>query len=38
MSTREQQIAALEKDWPENTRWRGNKRGCVYSSDLALTP
>jgi len=26
MSTREQQIAALEKDWAENPRWKGVKR------------
>jgi hypothetical protein len=26
MSTREQQIAALEKDWAENPRWKGIKR------------
>ena len=25
--TREQQIAALEKDWAENPRWQGVKRG-----------
>ena len=25
--TREQQIAALEKDWAENPRWKGIKRG-----------
>jgi isocitrate lyase len=31
MSTREQQIAALEKDWAENPRWKGIKRG--YSAD-----
>ena len=30
MSTKEQQIAALEKDWAENPRWTGNKR--VYSA------
>ena len=24
--TREQQIAALEKDWAENPRWKGIKR------------
>ncbi|MGE5385500.1 MAG: isocitrate lyase [Betaproteobacteria bacterium] len=26
MTTREQQIAALEKDWAENPRWKGIKR------------
>ena len=26
-ATREQQIAALEKDWAENPRWKGIKRG-----------
>ena len=25
--TREQQIAALEKDWAENPRWKSVKRG-----------
>ena len=25
--TREQQIAQLEKDWAENPRWKGIKRG-----------
>ena len=25
--TREQQAAALEKDWAENPRWKGIKRG-----------
>src|SRR6187402_2020170 len=29
--TREQQIAALEKDWAENPRWKGIKRG--YTAD-----
>ena len=24
---RQQQIAALEKDWAENPRWKGIKRG-----------
>ena len=31
MSTREQQIAALKKDWAENPRWKGVKRG--YTAD-----
>ena len=25
--TRQQQIAALEKDWAENPRWKGIQRG-----------
>jgi isocitrate lyase len=29
--TREQQIAALKKDWAENPRWKGVKRG--YSAE-----
>src|SRR5438093_7020834 len=29
--TREQQIAALEKDWAQNPRWKGIKRG--YSAE-----
>jgi len=29
--TRQQQAAALEKDWAENPRWAGIKRG--YSAD-----
>jgi isocitrate lyase len=31
MSTREQQIAALEKDWAENPRWKGIKRPLFSS-------
>lgn len=31
MATREEQIAALEKDWAENPRWKGVKRG--YSAE-----
>ena len=27
MTTREQRIAAIEKDWAENPRWAGIKRG-----------
>ena len=30
--TREQQIAALEKDWAENPRWKGIKRGFSAQS------
>ena len=30
MSTRQQQIAELEKDWAENPRWRGIRR--AYSA------
>ena len=26
-TTRQQQVAALEKDWAENPRWKGIKRG-----------
>lgn len=29
--TREQQIQAIEKDWAENPRWKGIKRG--YSAE-----
>jgi isocitrate lyase len=41
--SREQQIAALEKDWATNPRWKGIKRGysaadvCVVRS-LLSTP
>ncbi|WP_230370477.1 hypothetical protein [Paludibacterium denitrificans] len=27
MTTREQRIAAIQKDWDENPRWKGIKRG-----------
>ena len=33
-ATREQQIAVLEKDWAENPRWKGIKRG--YSAAAIL--
>jgi isocitrate lyase len=36
MSTKEQQIAELEKDWAENPRWKGIKRG--YSRGRCRTP
>ena len=29
--TREQQIAALEKDWAENPRWKGVSRAVSYT-------
>ena len=34
--TREQQIAALEKDWAENPRWKGVKRGYSASDVVRL--
>jgi len=36
MSTREQQIADLEKDWAENPRWKGIKRGYSAADVVAL--
>jgi len=36
MSTREQQIAALEKDWAENPRWQGVKRGYTAADVVRL--
>ena len=36
MSNREQQIAALEKDWAENPRWKGIKRGYKASDVVRL--
>jgi isocitrate lyase len=36
MSTREQQIAALEKDWAENPRWKGVKRGYSAADVVRL--
>jgi len=36
MSTREQQIAALEKDWAENPRWKGIKRGYSAADVVRL--
>ncbi|WP_119157010.1 isocitrate lyase [Caldimonas tepidiphila] len=34
--TREQQIAALEKDWAENPRWQGIKRGYTAADVVRL--
>lgn len=34
--TREQQIAALEKDWAENPRWNGIKRGYSAADVVRL--
>ena len=34
--TREQQIAALEKDWAENPRWNGVKRGYTAADVVRL--
>ncbi|QWT45018.1 isocitrate lyase [Azospira inquinata] len=36
MTTREQQIAALEKDWAENPRWKGIKRGYTAADVVRL--
>ena len=36
MSNREQQIAALEKDWAENPRWKGIKRGYKAADVVRL--
>ena len=36
MSTREQQIATLEKDWAENPRWKGIKRGYAAAEVVRL--
>ena len=36
MSNREQQIAALEKDWAENPRWKGIKRGYSAADVVRL--
>ena len=33
--TREQQAAALEKDWAENPRWKGIKRGYTAADGVA---
>src|ERR1051325_5874459 len=35
--TREQQIAALEKDWAENPRWKGIKRGYTAADVVRLS-
>ena len=34
--SRDQQIAALEKDWASNSRWKGVKRGSVSYTHLTL--
>jgi len=34
--TREQQVAALEKDWAENPRWKGIKRGYTAADVVRL--
>ena len=34
--TRDQQIAALEKDWAENPRWKGIKRGYSAADVVRL--
>ena len=34
--TREQQIAALEKDWATNPRWKGIKRGYIAADVVRL--
>ena len=36
MNTREQQIAAIEKDWAENPRWKGIKRGYSAADVVRL--
>ena len=36
MSTREQQIQALEKDWAENPRWKGIKRNYTAADVVRL--
>jgi len=36
MSTREQQIAALEKDWTDNPRWHGIRRGYSAADVVRL--
>ncbi|WP_461482971.1 hypothetical protein [Porticoccus sp.] len=36
MATREQQIAALEKDWAENPRWKNVKRGYTAADVVRL--
>src|SRR5690349_14101151 len=35
-ATREQQIAAIEKDWAENPRWKGIKRGYSAADVVRL--
>ncbi|MFM8769592.1 MAG: isocitrate lyase, partial [Rubrivivax sp.] len=34
--TRDQQIAALEKEWAENARWKGIKRGYTAADVVRL--
>ena len=34
--TREQQVAALEKDWAENPRWKGIKRSYSAADVVRL--
>ena len=34
--TREQQIAQIEKDWAENPRWKGIKRGYSAADVVKL--
>ena len=34
--SREQQIAALEKDWAQNPRWKGVKRGYSAADVVRL--
>jgi isocitrate lyase len=36
MTSKEQQIAALEKDWNENPRWKGIKRGYSAADVVRL--
>lgn len=36
MNTRAEQIAALEKDWAENPRWKGIKRGYTAADVVRL--
>lgn len=36
MSTREQQIAELERDWSENPRWQGIRRGYTATDVVRL--
>ena len=36
--TREQQIAQLEKDWAENPRWKGVKRGYSAAASNCSAP
>lgn len=36
MATRAEQIAALEKDWAENPRWKNVKRGYTAEDVVRL--